>query len=84
MRYIYRSTSAVPGAVYPATQRVRTETVSTEPTSVEPEVEVFVSVEQYDAIMALFGSPDLEPIPSDIAAVFQHRGAFTIACDPRA
>jgi hypothetical protein len=85
MRYVYRSTSAVPGTVYQGTQRVRTETVSTtEPQSVDSEIEVYVSMDQYDSILALFGSPDLEPIPSDIAAVFQHRGPFTIICDPRA
>ena len=85
MRYVYQRVPANPGVVYPATRQVTTETVATtDAVDTEGAVEVYVTAEQYDALLALFGSPDMAPIPADIRAAFQHRAPFTVICDPRA
>lgn len=73
MRYIYQGAPAAPVA--------RTEVVESVET-VDSGVEVHMSAEQYDALIAMLGSPDQQPIPPDIAGVFQHRGPFTVICDP--
>lgn len=84
MRYVYQRVAANPGVVYPAARQVTTETVATDTVDAEGAVEVYVSMEQYDALLAFFGSPDIEPIPADIRSAFQHRAPFTVICDPRA
>jgi hypothetical protein len=73
MRYMYQTVGT------PIRQRAVTETV--ESTS-EGEVEVYVNAMTYDAILAVLTAHGDGSAPSDIAAVFQHRGPFTVICDP--
>lgn len=74
MRYVYQQV-AVPAAV----NTVRSAVVET--VTNRPGVEVYVNPDTYDSILAVLQASGAGAVPSDIAAIFQHRGPFTIICD---
>jgi hypothetical protein len=76
MRYVYQQIAGP--AIVNTIRTAVTEPIATN----EPRVEVFVNAATYDSILATLAASGAGDIPSDIAAVFQHRGPFTIICDP--
>ena len=75
MRYVYQQ---VP--VRAVTQQ--TTVVGTPRDQTESGIEVYVDSATYDSILMVLRGNGTEVVPADIAANFEHRGSFTVICDP--
>jgi hypothetical protein len=76
MRYTYRQLA---DPLYVRPVRAVTETVETHS---DAGVEVLVTADTYDRVLAVLAEHGNVQLPSDVAAVFQHRGPFSVVCDP--